>query len=73
MLLKKKFFYLPNFNDSGFMTKEIIQDILYVMLNIILGKSILENGNLNTNNKVNLSVLIKIISHHYNTYDKAYK
>lgn len=37
------------------------------------GKSILENSNLNINNKVNLSVLEKMISDHYNTYDKGYK
>jgi hypothetical protein len=55
------------------MKREISQDILYVMLNILLGKSILENSNLNTNSKINLSILRQIISDHYNTYEKGYK
>lgn len=65
--------YFPDFNvylDN--MYREISQDILYVMLNILLAKSKLENSNLNFN-LVNLSVLEKIISDHYNTYDKSYK
>ena len=67
--------YLPKYPiyHHHIKQRKLNQDILYVMLNILLGKSILENSNLNINNKVNLSVLEKMISDHYNTYDKDYK
>jgi len=61
------------YSDLDFMKREIYQDCLYVVLNILLAKSILQNSNLNNNNKINLSVLNQIISDHYNTYDEGYK
>lgn len=61
------------YSDLDFMKREIYQDSLYVILNILLGKSIIQNSNLNNNKKINFSVLDQIISDHYNTYDKGYK
>lgn len=66
-------YYIYDYTDSNLMSREICQDILYVTLNIILGKSIIENDYLNTDNDINISVLRRILSHHYNTYARAYK
>jgi hypothetical protein len=80
------FFYLDKNNlprrfiptlwlDGDMINREIAEDMLYVLLNILLSKSILTNPLLRfyiNNDKLFFKELESIITKHYNLYDKEY-
>jgi hypothetical protein len=69
--------YIVDFNvDKDNMYREICEDFLYVLLNILLGKSILQDFNLKINLKNDKEFdfnLKSIVSNHYDINQEGYK
>lgn len=66
----------PLWLDGDCINREISEDILYVLLNILLGKSILTNPELNkniNNDKLFFNILEAIITKHYQKYSIEYQ
>jgi hypothetical protein len=70
--LNSHIYLLDCYSDSKYAEREISQDIIYVTLNIILAKSIIENTKLNNNSNIDLSILKDIMLNHHKVYEKGY-